>query len=114
MYTEKRNYFQGLCLYLKDADADLYEECLRTSRDTVWDAKQGLKSVYKHDEEKSRSLIFFFFRHPEIISAPVPSMEVMLERLMSSNDTIAFGCSSAKAGAVAEWLHEGLLIQAEQ
>jgi hypothetical protein len=54
MYTEKRNYFQGLCFYLKDADPELYKECLRTPRETVWDAKQGLQSVYKHDEEKSK------------------------------------------------------------
>jgi hypothetical protein len=41
-------------------------------------------------------------------------MESMLERLMNSNDTITVGSSCAKAGAVAEWLHEGLLIQTEQ
>ena len=62
MYAEKRDYFQGLCIYLKDANADLYEECLRTPRDTVWNAKEGLKSVYKHDEEKSMSFFRVFFR----------------------------------------------------
>jgi hypothetical protein len=41
-------------------------------------------------------------------------MEAMLGHLMNSNDTVAFGSSSAKAGAVAEWLHEGILLQAEQ
>jgi hypothetical protein len=61
MYAEKRDYFQGLCLYLKDADPDLYANCLRTPRNTTWDAKQGLRSVYKHDEEKSRSFSRIFW-----------------------------------------------------
>ena len=112
MYAKKCNYFQGLCFYLKDADPELYKECLQTPRETVWDAKQGLKSVYKHNEEKSNSLRFFSSLW--ITSKPVPSMEAMLEYLMTSNNTITFGSSSAKAAAVAEWLYEGILIQAEQ
>jgi hypothetical protein len=61
MYAEKRDYFQGLCIYLKDANADLYKGCLCTPRDTVWNAKEGLKSVYKHDEEISRRFFMVFW-----------------------------------------------------
>jgi hypothetical protein len=34
MYEEKRDYFRGLCLYLQDADPELYEQCLSSPRGT--------------------------------------------------------------------------------
>jgi hypothetical protein len=58
MYEEKRDYFLGLCLYLKEANPDLYPACLSTPRDTTWDTKNGLKSVYKHDEEKGTFVLY--------------------------------------------------------
>jgi hypothetical protein len=52
MYEEKREYFRGLCLYLQDADPELYEECLSSPRGMWWDQNGVVKSVYKHDMEK--------------------------------------------------------------
>jgi hypothetical protein len=49
MYEEKCEYFRGLCLYLRDADSELYEECLSTPRGTWQDSNGVVKSVYKHD-----------------------------------------------------------------
>jgi hypothetical protein len=57
MYEEKRDYFKGLCLYLHDADPDLYGECLSSPRGTWRDSNGVVKSVYKHDVEKGTVLL---------------------------------------------------------
>ncbi|KAE9393534.1 hypothetical protein BT96DRAFT_999399 [Gymnopus androsaceus JB14] len=89
-YIEKRNHFISLCE-------------LNESRVVAWSAmdrsphvdprnKRSVMSVYEHNHEKA------------------PILKALVDRLMSSKDTITVSSGDVKVGAAVSWLQEGLAL----
>ncbi|KAE9385203.1 hypothetical protein BT96DRAFT_950003, partial [Gymnopus androsaceus JB14] len=89
-YIEKRDHFIGLCE-------------LNESRVVAWSAmdrsprvdprnKRSVISVYEHNHEKA------------------PTLKALVDRLMSSKDTITVSSGDVKVGAAVSWLQEGLAL----
>jgi hypothetical protein len=49
-----------------------------------------------------------------LIWSSVPLMDVMLEQISSSSESIVVGSSSVDASHAAQWIHEGISLQTAQ
>lgn len=100
----KRDHFIGLCE-------------LNESRVRAWTAmdrsphvdpcnKRNVLSVYTHNPEKGGLLDDSLFYNLTVSVAP--TLKALVERLMSSKDTITVTSGDVKVGAAVAWLQEGL------
>lgn len=106
-YVEKRDHFAGLC-QLNDAKV-LKWTAMDRSPHVDPRNKRTVVSVYSHNNEKGMS----FSIHAVVdflVESTAPTLKALVDRLMSSKDSIIISSGNVKVGAVAAWLMEGLAI----
>ncbi|KAJ3990896.1 hypothetical protein F5050DRAFT_1879536, partial [Lentinula boryana] len=93
-YVQKRDHFLGLCLMFEDKVC----EWTQLDRSPIIDPhnKKRVLSVYSHGDNKA------------------PSLKSLVDKLMSSEETVPMSFGKVKLAGVAAWLHEGLLISRDQ
>ncbi|KAJ3768299.1 hypothetical protein FB446DRAFT_792422 [Lentinula raphanica] len=89
-YVEKRDFFAGLCVLFESKVIEWNGMDRSPSVDPK--SKRSVMSIYSHNDQKA------------------PTLKAIVDKEMSSSDTISVSSGNVKLGAVASWLMEGLRL----
>ncbi|KAJ3717504.1 hypothetical protein C8R42DRAFT_724415 [Lentinula raphanica] len=89
-YVEKRDFFAGLCVLFESKVVEW--NAMDRSPCVDPKSKRSVVSIYSHNNQKA------------------PTLKAIVDKEMSSSDTICVSSGNVKLGAVASWLLEGLRL----
>ncbi|KAJ3717417.1 hypothetical protein C8R42DRAFT_566472, partial [Lentinula raphanica] len=89
-YVEKRDFFAGLCVLFESQVLEWNSMDRSPCVDPK--SKRSVVSIYSHNNQKA------------------PTLKAIVDKEMSSSDTLSVSSGNVKLGAVAAWLMEGLRL----